>query len=100
MKSKVAELFGASLALEAVEFLAVNFERVADSGFPTENGMKNFIEIVQLQKVRNSYESDYHRVHVTENRSKDQSFEKDCRPTLIIYTTPDFVLLSTNALCG
>jgi hypothetical protein len=43
MKSKVAELLGPGLALEAVELLAVNLARVADAGIPAEHSVKDVI---------------------------------------------------------
>ena len=45
MKSEVAELFGAGLAPEAVELLSLDLEGEADSGIPTEHGMKDIVEI-------------------------------------------------------
>ena len=49
LKPEVAELFGAGVALEAVELLAVNPEGVAGSGLPAEHSVNDFIELVQAQ---------------------------------------------------
>ena len=50
MKSEVAELLGAGLAPEAVELQTLNLEGEADTGIPAEYGVKNVIEIGQVQE--------------------------------------------------
>ena len=52
MKATIAQSLGPRSAAKAVELLAVNLERVADSGIPTQDGMKNVIEVAPFQIVR------------------------------------------------
>jgi hypothetical protein len=92
MKSNVAELLGPGLALKAVELLTVNLEGIANAGFPAEDGVKDVIEIAQVQGVRHAYEPDDHRVDIAENCTKNQSFEGCCRHPLSLTPTPDLVL--------
>jgi len=40
METEIADLLGPVLALEAVELLALNLERIADAGIPAELSMK------------------------------------------------------------
>jgi hypothetical protein len=54
MQPEVAEFFGAGVALEAVELPALNLEGEADAGIPTEYGVKDAIEIGQVQGVRHN----------------------------------------------
>jgi hypothetical protein len=56
MKAKIAQSLGPRSAAKAVELLAVNLERVADSAIPTQDGMKNVIEVAQFQVVRHRHE--------------------------------------------
>ena len=71
MYSEVAQLLGSGLALEAVELLALDLECVADAAILTEHGVKNVIEIAEVQRVRHSYQADNHRVDVAENCSQN-----------------------------
>jgi hypothetical protein len=55
MKAKIAQSLGPRSAAKAVELLAVNLERVADSPIPTQDGMENVIEVAQFQVVRHRH---------------------------------------------
>jgi hypothetical protein len=48
----LSQSLGSRSAAKAVEFLAVNLERVADSAIPIQDGMENVIEVAQFQVVR------------------------------------------------
>jgi hypothetical protein len=45
-----------------------------DSGIPAEHGVKDVIEIGQVQGIRHGDESDDHWVDVAENGAENQSF--------------------------
>ena len=97
MKSKITELFGLGLALEAVVLQAPDLKCVPDAGIPAEYGLEDAVEIGEVQRVRHSYQPNDHWVDIAENCSQNQPFEGCCchvfRPT----STPDFVLLSSPA---
>lgn len=75
MQFEFVQSFRSRLAAEAVEFLAVDTDDVAQIAFPAQKRAKDVVEIEELELVGDRDQTDNHRADVTENGPQDQAFE-------------------------
>ena len=92
----LVQCFRPRLPPEAVNFLTVHTNDVAQIAVPTENRAEHVVKFVERHLIGDRNQADDHRAHLAQNRSQNQAFEGGCFNHLsIVLGSPDPQLFGT-----
>src|SRR6202048_5290340 len=63
---------------EAINFLTVYTNDVAQIAVPPENRAEHVVKLVERHRIGDRDQADDHRAHLAQNRSQNQAFEGGC----------------------
>src|SRR5271157_1517833 len=94
---ELVQRFRPRLPPEAINFLTVHTNDVAQIAVPPENRAEHVVKFVERHLIGDRNQADDHRAHLAQNRSQNQAFEGGCfnhLSSLLDRPTPDFLVLS------
>src|SRR5271166_3759070 len=95
---KLVQCFRPRLPPEAINFLTVHSNDVAQIAVPPENRAEHVVKFVERHLIGDRNQADDHRAHLAQNRSQNQAFEGGCfnhLSRLLRSRPPTFWRLST-----
>ena len=75
---ELVQRFRPRLPPEAINFLTVYTNDVAQIAVPPENRAEHVVKLVERQLIGDRDQADDHRAHLAQNRSQNQAFEGGC----------------------
>src|SRR5271165_683177 len=97
---KLVQCFRPRLPPEAINFLTVHTNDVAQIAVPPENRAEHAVKFVERHLIGDRDQADDHRAYLAQNRSQNQAFEEGCfNLSRLLRSRPPTFWHSLNWLC-